>query len=348
LRYSDVMDPLFRVTAPELRRLLEELMPTDSEYDAFVLDYFPAVKKRSPSGMDRIAKTNLLLESINQSLICSKLREAFPDVYRYMITIESGADAGRKYPLPSEGSIRIGRDASCEIVILERWVSRRHAVLELRRRDVTLIKEGKFPIYRNGVEVLNRTFLVSDDRIKINETTLQFHGPAPAGPAQTVSSLEPTPAYDPLASFRESSSAPAAPAAKASTAKDYYLFWGLTDRLLAMNRLDEAERMIGPRCAELRKCAEAGEVLEGAVILEALKFALKLAIATKKDRWFAWIFELATICEYKMDAAFLTELYPPISAIHPGIGVQIDLYSQIVASETTRLHLILLRRECSR
>lgn len=46
----------------KIRRWLDCLLSTDAELEAFVIDYFPRVKKRFGSSMDRIVKTNLLLE----------------------------------------------------------------------------------------------------------------------------------------------------------------------------------------------------------------------------------------------------------------------------------------------
>lgn len=46
----------------KIRRWLDCLLSTDAELEAFVIDYFPRVKKRFGSSMDRIVKINLLLE----------------------------------------------------------------------------------------------------------------------------------------------------------------------------------------------------------------------------------------------------------------------------------------------
>ena len=43
--------------------MLDNLLKTDSDFDAFCLDYFPQVKNRLTNGMDRVAKMNLLIET---------------------------------------------------------------------------------------------------------------------------------------------------------------------------------------------------------------------------------------------------------------------------------------------
>lgn len=48
-------------SAPQLRRLLCQALPGNSDLEAFCLDYFPDVYRRYSSGMDRQTKLSLLL-----------------------------------------------------------------------------------------------------------------------------------------------------------------------------------------------------------------------------------------------------------------------------------------------
>lgn len=45
-----------------LRRMLEAVLPTDADLDAFCADYFPGTKRRFSAGMNRMAKVTELLE----------------------------------------------------------------------------------------------------------------------------------------------------------------------------------------------------------------------------------------------------------------------------------------------
>ncbi len=126
----------------------------------------------------------------------------------------------------------------------------------------------------------------------------------------------------------------------------YRLFWGLSDRLLAMSRVEEAERMMGPRLNEMRTRAEAGEIPEEGIVLDVLRRALKLAAATKKDQWFGWLFEFARVCKYKMQLPLLDEIYAQIFVCRPAIGAKIVTYAQTVDEETIVVRLATLRRLC--
>lgn len=50
---------------PQLRELLHDILRTDGDFNAFVLDYFPKVYQKLSDGMDRTSKLTLLLASID-------------------------------------------------------------------------------------------------------------------------------------------------------------------------------------------------------------------------------------------------------------------------------------------
>lgn len=62
-----------------MRRLLNEVLVTDADFDAFCLDNFPRIKARFAEGMERLAKQNILLESISTKEILVKLKTDYPE-----------------------------------------------------------------------------------------------------------------------------------------------------------------------------------------------------------------------------------------------------------------------------
>lgn len=63
-----------------VRKLLTQLLPTDSDLDSFVLDFFPAVYDRFSGGMDRTQKINTLLVcEPHCAHIVERLCERYPD-----------------------------------------------------------------------------------------------------------------------------------------------------------------------------------------------------------------------------------------------------------------------------
>jgi hypothetical protein len=63
------------MSTAETRALLREVLPIDSELDAFCLDYFPEVHRLYALQMDRLTKENLLLEKIPADLLHRRLVE---------------------------------------------------------------------------------------------------------------------------------------------------------------------------------------------------------------------------------------------------------------------------------
>lgn len=66
----------------QTRKLIKKVLPTDPEFDAFCLDYFPSVKRLFPTGMDRLTKENFLLESVEPTAVLEKLQIDRPDEFQ--------------------------------------------------------------------------------------------------------------------------------------------------------------------------------------------------------------------------------------------------------------------------
>lgn len=62
-------------SAPQLRRLLCQALPGDSDLEAFCLDYFPDIHRRYSSGMDRQTKLSLLIQYSESEHIRAALAE---------------------------------------------------------------------------------------------------------------------------------------------------------------------------------------------------------------------------------------------------------------------------------
>lgn len=136
------------------------------------------------------------------------------------------------------------------------------------------------------------------------------------------------------------------PTTNTGQASSYQLFWALSDKVLAMGRIDEAERMMGPRLEELLDRALGGGAPQEGMVAESVKRALRLAAATKRERWLAWIFEYARICRYPLPLVMLDELYAQIFTLRPSLGPQILAYAQSLQDRGLDLRLSTLRRLC--
>ncbi len=69
-----------RISRSQLRQLLQRVLPTDSDQDAFVIDFFPDIHRHFSAGMDRTQKVNLLVEHYETDEIFVALEQFAPDV----------------------------------------------------------------------------------------------------------------------------------------------------------------------------------------------------------------------------------------------------------------------------
>lgn len=76
------MDPsIANIQVPSawsLRQIMKNILVGDSDFDAFCIDFFPKVQRRFSSGMDRVAKENILLIYANRYNLLMKLRTVYP------------------------------------------------------------------------------------------------------------------------------------------------------------------------------------------------------------------------------------------------------------------------------
>ena len=80
-----------RPTTASLRKVLQEVLRTDSDLSAFCLDYFPQVKRLFSAGMDTEQKRSLLLEKEDSENIWKRLQTTEPGAcrrYAHLIEIE--------------------------------------------------------------------------------------------------------------------------------------------------------------------------------------------------------------------------------------------------------------------
>lgn len=322
------MESLFTLAPAELRRLLDQLLPSEGDFEQFLSSYFPDVQARFVETMDRTAKTNLLFSRVDRGVLSGRLRTVYPDAFAYLLVVEKGSDVGRQYPLPKTGSVVIGRGSDADIRLPEQdmKVSRRHALISIAGNEVRVEKLGKLPIYLEGREVVEPMRLYTGNTLEIHQTVLRLH----PGKVRVVVGPQVAPPVRP-ASRDRSSDPESMPAAKESANR---LFWGLSDRLLEMNRVEEAERMMTHRLEMVLSHAKLGEIVEDLAIIEFLRRALKLAVATKKAIWFGWIFDYCRVLKYHLAPPLLDEISTALREHRPAIGTELLAYREVLLGPT--------------
>ena len=90
------------------------------------------------------------------------------------LRVVQGDDLDRQYKL-ADGEVVVGRDPSCQIVIPDDSVSRRHARL-LVRNDTCLIEDlqSRNGTFVNGQKTEGRRRLANRDRVEIGVTAFEY------------------------------------------------------------------------------------------------------------------------------------------------------------------------------
>ncbi|MFN8580597.1 MAG: FHA domain-containing protein [Gemmatimonadaceae bacterium] len=101
---------------------------------------------------------------------------------------------GREY-LMSSGSLTIGRDAGCDVVVAVTEVSRRHARIESTSDGYVLVDTSTNGVLLNGERIKDRALLSRGDTLRVGPEEFRFHADlAPvAAPSPTAPLSQPFP-----------------------------------------------------------------------------------------------------------------------------------------------------------
>jgi hypothetical protein len=191
-----------------------------------------------------------------------------------------------------EGDTMLGRGTSCDVVLEDAQVSRRHARLRVSGGTVTLLDLGS----RNGVllndqRVEGEVVLEDGDRIGIG--SLQFglvEAPRDEEHHQHESGRC---ASRTLTDFR----APFGPPAEAEeettcTAHAFELLASVVDKALVAGRADEVSRLLFSHLEHFAHDCESGRPLPKDTRSAVAHYAVKLTEATSQPAWFDLLFRI--------------------------------------------------------
>jgi len=120
----------------QVRNLLDNVLPTSADLDAFCVDYFSHVKRRFSDGMDRTSKTNLFLEVESNLHEIVRLLQAYNPkhpVWSVVANEQNALVAGTQgKALPRRNPMFVGRD---------REIKQLHDMLQ-KQRGVAIVALG--------------------------------------------------------------------------------------------------------------------------------------------------------------------------------------------------------------
>ncbi len=228
------------------------------------------------------------------------------------------------------GQLLVGRSAMCRLVLDDPLVSRQHAEFRLEDGKVWLFDlKSVNGVLVNGRRLENKCVLRAGDKVTIGEQELTLlarptdnatarHVPERRHLADTlhgsferplVASTAPNRSRDPNAED----------ATTQGEALD--LLGGVADKVLALGRGEEAERILATYLNNLLDSARSRESVSTRSADKAVCYAVKLASVTGKGSWVDYAFALHTLLTRLLPASAVDELYEVLRKV-PGVSLQ--------------------------
>ncbi|MDP3279213.1 MAG: FHA domain-containing protein [Deltaproteobacteria bacterium] len=198
---------------------------------------------------------------------------------------------GQVLVVPVGGQFAIGRSSDCQLALEDPLVSRMHAVFKWVG-DSLVIEDLSS---RNGVKVNDQRIdgvqvLKIDDIVGIGSQTFAVIA------GETIRPREVRKAAVTMASETSHGDSPSS------------LLGGVVEKAFAMNRIDDAERILSTMLQDLLVRFEKEKRDRGA-LADGIKFSLRLANETGKSQWVDWIFDAHRILERVPPTATVDELH---------------------------------------
>lgn len=231
-----------------------------------------------------------------------------------------------------QGVMVFGRSATCQLVLDDALVSRRHAEFQVTPESASLKDlDSANGVFVNGERVNGMRQLAPGDRIVIGKQEMILRC-APQmsvlpGPSATQRATAETLHGAEAAFLRASMESTRSEEQPAETSESTHqgdaleLLGGVADKVLALGRGDEAERILATYLMNFKEAARTGDPPEAKAADRAAEYALKLAQATGKGRWIDYAFDLYRVMQRPLPAPIVDQLYTLLRSIS-GVSLQ--------------------------
>jgi hypothetical protein len=229
------------------------------------------------------------------------------------------------------GQLLVGRSAMCRLVLDDPLVSRQHAEFRLVGKTVYLFDlKSVNGVFVNGRRIEQKAEIRPGDRILVGEQELTLlarsldkdtkpHVPSRRRFVETQNSSveKANPHSEGANRMVEDPSVPVTADHPAADPRDEFTFQGealelltgIADKVLALGRGDEAERILGTYMTNLLASARAGATVGPRTGDMAAIYAVKLATVTGKGSWIDYAMNLFSALRRPLPSAVIDELY---------------------------------------
>jgi pSer/pThr/pTyr-binding forkhead associated (FHA) protein len=213
------------------------------------------------------------------------------------------------------GETVLGRGPKSTVVLDDALVSRTHAKIVVERGVVTLEDLGSANgVLVNGERLDGKRTLVSGDRVVLGQQS--FMVLIQAGPMRS----EPRSLARTLTGARDSN--PAEPDRIGPTRRGdaLELLCGVAEKVLALGRGDEAERILSSYFRNMLQTARSRGELDPVAAEKAVTYAVRIAEVTGKGAWIDYAFDMYAVPRRPLPVAVVERLYEVVRKVTPVSG----------------------------
>jgi hypothetical protein len=228
---------------------------------------------------------------------------------------------GRTFEL-RPGEVLIGRSSGCHLVLDDGLVSRRHAQIVISEDQAVVEDFGSANgVFVNGRRVAGKALLKAGDELQVGKqqftvrsvvrapamksserfTAETLHGMRVAPDLSAVPSPPPTIERSPDVRLPDGESTHREEALE--------LLGGVADKVLAMGRGEEAERVLSTALSNVLLEIKSGREPAPSVVGRAATYAGKLAEATAHGKWLDYTIELYAALRRPLPIEFVDQMY---------------------------------------
>jgi pSer/pThr/pTyr-binding forkhead associated (FHA) protein len=215
------------------------------------------------------------------------------------------------------GETILGRGPKSTVVLDDALVSRTHAKIFVERGLVTIEDLGSANgVLVNGERLDKKRTLVSGDRVVLGQQS--FMVLIQAGPVRS----EPRNLANTMTGPRPRDSAPAEPDRIGPTRRGdaLELLCGVAEKVLALGRGDEAERILSSYFRNMLQTARSRGETDPVAMEKAVTYAVRIAEATGKGAWIDYTFDMYAVPRRPLPAAVIERLYEVVRKVSPVSG----------------------------
>jgi pSer/pThr/pTyr-binding forkhead associated (FHA) protein len=245
----------------------------------------------------------------------------------------------------SEGQYVLGRSASCQIVLDDARVSRRHATITVSGGQVVIDDLGSVNgVYVNGLRIQGQRALLDGDRIGIGGAELELKLGAVSSERRERNTLQTSLAAvreelqrarhasdspesePPLSPLQPFDSEPPTSAAGTVKADVFELVGPIAQRALSSARPAEAERILDAHLGKVVADYRKGRTVSQPARDSAVNYGLELATALGSSKWLSYVLDVLVLGRVLLDSRLTTRLISAITRVDRVDSARVSAY----------------------